>query len=231
MRIMEFNNTFRYHSTLNPVAWSDLDLKPEVRLALLRIARNFINYLNLPQLDVRDIVLVGSNANYNWNSYSDFDVHVIASYDSINCDADEALFKAKKDLWNNAHDITIHGFDVELYVQDVNERLESKGQFSLLNNEWLSEPRHEPPKIDDMAVTKKTKSMMHHIDQVVDHEPSVESIERIQDKIKRMRRSGLAERGEFSIENLVFKNLRNAGYLDRLSKTKTQLTDNELSLQ
>ena len=134
MRLDELKNTFQYHDSLNPVAWSGLELKPEVRLHLLRTAREFVRYLDLPALNIHDIILVGSNANYNWNQYSDFDVHVLAEYDSINCDAAAALFKAKKDLWNQNHDVTIYGYDVELYVQDVNEKLKSQGQFSLMHN-------------------------------------------------------------------------------------------------
>jgi hypothetical protein len=32
----------------------------------------------------------------------------------------------------------------------------------------------------------------------------------------KMRKEGLAERGEFSVENLVFKKLRNEGYIQNL---------------
>lgn len=231
MRLTELNNTFQYHNTLNPVAWSGDEINPEVRLHLLRTAREFVKYLNLPELTVHDVVLVGSNANYNWNQYSDFDVHVIADYDSINCDASAALFKAKKDIWNDNHDVTIGGYDVEMYVQDSREDLNSEGKFSLLHNQWLSEPTHNPPKVNDAAVHNKTKSMIHEIQRVLsgDHEP--DDIARIFEKIKRMRKAGLESRGEFSVENLVFKNLRNGGYLDRLTDAKNQLIDDELSLK
>ena len=37
--------------------------------------------------------------------------------------------------------------------------------------------------------------------------------EKVKSKIMKMRKDGLAERGEFSVENLVFKKLRNEGYI------------------
>jgi hypothetical protein len=42
------------------------------------------------------------------------------------------------------------------------------------------------------------------------------AIQKIKDKIKRMRRSGLAKGGEYSIENLTFKVLRRSGYIEEL---------------
>jgi hypothetical protein len=43
-----------------------------------------------------------------------------------------------------------------------------------------------------------------------------EHAEKVKSKIMKMRKEGLAERGEFSVENLVFKKLRNEGYIEKL---------------
>ena len=43
-----------------------------------------------------------------------------------------------------------------------------------------------------------------------------EHAEKVKAKIMKMRKEGLAERGEFSVENLVFKKLRNEGYIEKL---------------
>jgi hypothetical protein len=37
----------------------------------------------------------------------------------------------------------------------------------------------------------------------------------LKNKIMNMRREGLAREGEFSVENLVFKKLRNEGYIEK----------------
>ena len=50
------------------------------------------------------------------------------------------------------------------------------------------------------------------------------------DKIRNMRRAGLDRNGEFSVENLSFKILRNMGYISKLSKSYHRQQDIELSL-
>jgi hypothetical protein len=45
-----------------------------------------------------------------------------------------------------------------------------------------------------------------------------------------MRASAIQQGGEFALENLVFKELRNRGYLDKLSKYIVNLEDRKLSL-
>jgi nucleoside-diphosphate-sugar epimerase len=47
----------------------------------------------------------------------------------------------KKQVFNDKHDIRIFGYDVELYAQDVEESHYSSGVYSVMNNEWISEPK------------------------------------------------------------------------------------------
>lgn len=59
----------------------------------------------------------------------------------------------------------------------------------------------------------------------------VEAIEDLVDKIYQLRADGLKEKqGEYSIKNLCFKKLRNAGYLDKLADKKNKIISNQLSL-
>jgi hypothetical protein len=51
------------------------------------------------------------------------------------------------------------------------------------------------------------------------------------EKLKKMRKAGLEEEGEFSIENLAFKLLRNHGYIEKLVNIKTNSLTKELSLE
>jgi hypothetical protein len=46
-----------------------------------------------------------------------------------------------------------------------------------------------------------------------------------------MRESGLIKSGEFSIENIVFKLLRNRGHLDNLKTAVNKVYDMKLSLK
>jgi hypothetical protein len=52
----------------------------------------------------------------------------------------------------------------------------------------------------------------------------------IKDRIKKLRSSGLQQGGEFSIENLAFKALRNLGYLEKLSNYMKNIEDRDLSI-
>ena len=45
-----------------------------------------------------------------------------------------------------------------------------------------------------------------------------------------MRSAGLKKSGEFSIENLIFKELRNLGYFDRVNQYIQSKEDEKLSL-
>jgi len=224
-----------YHDTLNSAAWKEdnLTLKAEIRQRLLEIANVFITFLNISNLKVEDIVLTGSNANYNWTKFSDFDVHVIVDYDHVaKIDIATELFNAKKSLWNEMHDITVKGYDVEMYVEDTDNPPISQGVFSLLRNKWIRKPTHKPPTINDDAVDAKVRYLMSVIDDVVDTDSDdVELYDRLTDKIKKMRKAGLDRGGEYSVENLTFKVLRNEGYLSKLWDAKTKAFDRKLTLE
>ena len=56
------------------------------------------------------------------------------------------------------------------------------------------------------------------------------AFETLEDSFKAMRDSALHSGGEFSFENLVYKELRNEGYFDKIKKFRLQRTDKKLSL-
>lgn len=233
MRARDFTkNNIAYNRTLNPAAWNDNVLIEEVRDRLLAIAEYFVNYLDIPNFTVEDVVLTGSMANYNWTKFSDFDVHVVTNYSDLECDdIAEAFYRAKKQIWNDGHDITIYGYDVELYVEDVAEPPVSEGVYSLLDNRWLKTPDYRVPAIDRASVNAKVLDLKSQIDHAVAAADDPEDIKRISDKIRKMRRAGLDANGEFSTENLAFKILRNMKYMDKLSKAYRQQQDDNLSLK
>ena len=232
MRAGDFESSVKYHSDLNPVAWDDKKMRPEVRERLLQIADLFIHALHIPNFQAVDIVLTGSMCNYNYTKYSDFDLHIIADYRVIDASYDiaEQLYNAKKEVWNDRHDITIGGFDVELYVEDVNDPPHSQGVFSVEQNKWITTPVYNPPEIDKAAVYSKAKMLAKEINKTIRSAASDDDYTRIKDKIKKMRQSGLEKGGEFSVDNLVFKVLRNTGVINKLYKAQNKFTDRELSL-
>lgn len=232
MRAKDYvTNNVAYHQHLNPVAWEGTEMRDEVRYALLKIAQRFIGYLEIPNFRVIDIVLTGSLVNYNYTKFSDFDIHVVTDYADLECDdIAEAFYRAKKQIWNDAHNIMVHGHEAELYVEDINDPPVSAGVFSILNNQWLDEPKYDQPKIDSPAINKKVKNLIQQIDKAIATADDPEDIHRVTAKIRKMRRSGLDKYGEFGVENLTFKVLRNLGYIDKLSKAYHRQQDAELSL-
>lgn len=225
--------SFRVHDRLNPVVWDEGQMKPEVRERLLEIAAKFEEHLGVP-VQVRDVWLTGSLANYNWSEYSDVDLHLLLDFSEV--DEDEKLVRelmlAKKDLWNDRHDVRIGPFEVELYAQDVEEPHEATGVYSVKKDRWIRRPRREQPKIDLVAVLRKSREMTRRVDRALDdYDCGSACLDRVMDRIKKMRKCGLEKGGEFSTENLAFKVLRRNGYLEKLSDVRARRLDGEMSMR
>jgi predicted nucleotidyltransferase len=225
--------------TLNMNVWQSEDrIKPEITGRLIQIALDFLESLGLDHEVIKDITLTGSLANYNWTEFSDIDLHIIAEFRYVddNTGLVRDFFNAKKADWNKTHQIMIKNHEVEIYVQDVREAHISTGVYSLLEDVWLTKPSREVPKIDYESVKIKAKSIMDQIDRVEDlylknnFEASQNIADIIRSKIKRLRRCGLAEKGIYSTENIVFKTLRNNGYIEKILTLKTDSYDKLMSL-
>tara|TARA_R100000234_G_C4990475_1_gene175308 strand:- start:620 stop:1360 length:741 start_codon:yes stop_codon:yes gene_type:complete len=218
---------------LSQALWDDEKLKPLVRDRLLKIASDFIEYLEVLDEDsIEDIRLTGSLANYNYTSYSDIDLHVIVDFNKLSADEKfiESFFKGKKIIWNDQHDITIKGYEVELYVENSNEEHHSSGIYSVLDNEWFKKPKRYDKKIDKKAVLKKVEDIVSRYKDLVEEGGTESKYKKLFKKIVDMRRSGLEKKGEFSIENLAFKILRRAGVIEKIVKTFKELQDRLLTL-
>jgi hypothetical protein len=103
------------HNTLNPSLWDGAELKLEIRYKLLQIAKHFIDYINIPNLDLTDITISGSNASFGYSKHSDIDLHLIANMPKDHPDLKE-LFNAKKNQYNSQYRITLKDIPVEVYV-------------------------------------------------------------------------------------------------------------------
>ncbi len=224
--------------TLNPKIWSDEDkLHFEVRKSMLHNAYEFIKSLKIEKLKMVDITLTGSLANYNWNDFSDIDIHILMDFTQIsnNVEFVSEFFRTKKSLWNDKYPITIKGYDVEIYVQDINEPHTSTGVYSILYDKWNSKPIKEMVTIDINNVREKTFDfidIIESVDKIDDPNEKLKIIDKIKEKIKKYRQAGLdSELSVFSTENLVFKLLRNYGYLDKLTEYKDNIIKNKLTLE
>ena len=208
-------------------------MRDEIKKRLLEVSNDFIESLGV-EFFIHDIVLTGSLANYNWSQYSDVDLHILIDFEESKYEMDilKEFFDAKKNVWNEKHDIIIKGYDVEVYVQDVNEEHISSGVYSILHNKWIVEPEKDKPNIDDRKILEKGEEFGKRIDHLTKNpkEITIDQLEDLRKKIKEFRQSGLESGGEYSYENLTFKLLRRNGYIQKLLRLKTQLTDKKLSI-
>jgi hypothetical protein len=133
-------------------------------------------------------------------------------------------------LWAEQHTITIRGLPVECYVQGQDEPHHSTGVYSLIQGKWLVEPKKVKPTLDDAAIEAKKDAVLAQIEQAL-LSKDLDKLRTVKDKITQMRKAGLARAGEWSVENLVFKILRNLGLIDQITDKIRELEDAELSLE
>ena len=102
--------------------------------------------------------------------------------------------------------------------------------FSIAKDRWLVEPKKIKPEVDDSAVERKKDSIIHDIETAL-LSRDLERMRRIKERVTEMRKAGLERAGEWSVENLVFKILRNLGLIDQITEKIRELEDSELSLE
>lgn len=225
--------------TLYPKFWKNNTLNPIVARKLMLIADEIIESLNILNQEIEDVIITGSIASYNWHEMSDIDLHIMLDFDKIddNFDLVKRMLDQTRINWNKKHNIKISGKEVELYFQHYTEPHEANGIWSLTLEKWLAEPVKLDPEIDLINTEKKAEGIASCIEHLYEmfkdeeYKPAYEFAGRIKDKIARMRQSGLDKEGIYSPENLAFKMLRNAGYLEKLSALKIEAYDKMMSLQ
>jgi hypothetical protein len=230
---------FKLKDELDNNVWdSENILKGNIRRNLIEIASDFIESLDI-EVDVLDVNITGSLANYNWSKYSDIDLHIVVDFKQVddNYDLVKGYFDHKRIVWNLTHDIKMEGYEVEIYVEDKNEEHISTGIYSVLRDEWIIEPEViEEIEIDVPNVKKKAASVMNqieYVEEIIKEDPkkSLDMSDKIKKKIRTMRKAGLeSDEGQYSIENIAFKVLRRNGYLKRLSDVKNMSYDISLSI-
>lgn len=223
----------RFHDELNPVIWEGNKLKDKVAMKLMEIASNFVAFLDTEGFSIEDIIITGSMANYNYTEQSDIDLHIICDYSKLptNCPIlSQEYFQAKKKIYNDKHNIKIYGYDVELYVEDSSVPSLAGGKYSLLQRKWLRFPQKIDFEVDDVIGTEELQDLITQIENVCMTDGNIQEANELLNQIYEMRKSGLAKGGEFAFENLLFKALRNRGYLDKLRSYIANAEDLSLSL-
>ena len=233
--------SFKVQDKLNPIFWVEdngaFKLKEEIRKALLKVVEDYADFVDV-DLDIEDITLTGSLSNYNWSDFSDVDLHILMDFGDNKNSLLKKYLDSRRIIWNSVRDVTAKDFDVEIYVQDSNEPHFASGVYSVLNDSWINEPvQDEEIEIDSEKLLSKAKNFMDKIDSIEraskkeNPERVLDKIAKLKDKIKKYRSSGLADKGEYSYENLAFKFLRRNDYLKKLNDIKNELIDQTLTIE
>lgn len=233
-------NSFRIKENLNPELWDGDKLKSDVKKTLNKIANDFFETLKLPKsVKILDILFTGSLANYNWSKYSDIDLHVLIDFSKLNGNKDfvKNSFDSQKNMWNLKHDVTIHDYDVELYVQDIKEKLMATAVYSIVNDEWIEKPERENIKINKKEIKQKAELFIDKLNTIKkeydddNFKKCISDIDKLKEKLKNFRKSGLEKGGEYSIENIVYKTLRRSNFLEIIDTYKAKSYDKLMSIK
>lgn len=240
---IEVQEDIEKHNELNKVLFKDNKLKPEVREKALQVADELLSMLADTGLNIKlaDLILTGSNASYTYTKDSDIDLHLVA--DMTNIEDPEGLypvlFNAFKSAFNNKYDISFYGIPVEVYIEVENTASVSNGIYSIQKDEWIKEPVPAViPEIDLLQLEKDLQPWIARYDKLLKDVKSNKitteaPVTQFIDDLYKARERGLhgPEGSEYSPENLVFKELRNLGYLDNLKDLRDTLISKRLSLE
>ena len=231
------------HEKLNSKLFTKEEiLKEIVRKKMLEIVDEFLDNLKEQNIEIKieDVLMVGSNASYNYTENSDIDLHVMTNTSGMKYSTEvaDALYSAYRTIFNKNLDINIYDIPLELYVEtEKTPKNNSNGVYSVKKDRWIKKPIPESiPDYDKKALKElvdkwetKCKDLLDKIaaDKLDDEKQVIKLLEDIYDKL---RRTGVAK-SEYAIENLAFKELRNKGYLDKLKASKHELVSKRLSLE
>lgn len=224
-----FNTFLYYGDTLNPKLWTqDKTLRVVVRKHILDIVDSFKSFVGV-KIPIKDVILIGSSCDYSHGPKSDIDVHIIVD---LLEDSDEyKLLVGFQNDWKHLRKIKIKNHSVEIYFQSKNEKMTTNAAcYSIKNNKWIKKPvfnKHAKYEIKDKEIVKIAKSYIRKIDHFVNQKnPNVTDMIALKDEIRKMRKKGLITDGEFSVENLAFKVIRNNNkikqLLDKIHKVESE---------
>lgn len=228
------------HDELNPKLFESGKLKKEVREQAQAVADELLKMLEEAEvkLVLKDLILTGSNASYNYTKDSDIDLHLVADTSDLE-DPDNlypALYQAYKSAFNKKYNIEFYGIPVEVYIECQDTPLVSNGIYSVMNDEWVKEPvQVDIPDVDEDAFQKAFEpweARYIELIQNIDSGAITDEVEidKFVDDLYTTRASGLKD-GEYSEGNLIFKEIRNKGYLDNLKDLRAKVISDKLTLE
>lgn len=233
------------NEVLNQEIFNGDILNPEVREKLLEISDLFLKTVcENSQICINpvDIVIVGSNASYNYSKNSDLDLHIVVNFETIPANPDELIqsyYNAEKSNFNDKYDFKIHGIKVEVYVEDIKASTVSNGIYSVLYDYWVKYPSKLEDKSSEINLEPELSEWTSQISKALSSSKedsdlnfdSLGNIVSLIDKLYLERKYSLSTEGEYGKGNLIFKKIRSQGLLDKLRDRLYELQSDKLSLE
>lgn len=226
------NEKIESHETLNPKFWQDDELKQEIKDKIETITDRFVEYLNNKdiKIDIKDILLLGSNASYNYTDDSDLDIHVIVEPKEIT--EDEELLKQLYDLaasaFNDKFNIQLKGADAEVYVELNDTNANSNGIYSI-NKGWLKKPKKENVVGIELDEVEFEKWEDRYNDLLASRDK--DEIKQFINDLYKLRKDSILKDGEYGQGNLIFKEMRNLNYIKNIKNLLDMIESEEMSLE
>jgi hypothetical protein len=219
----------KVHDELNPILWNeDEQLRPEVRSILMNIVNDFFSTIGVNWQKsrgvVQDILLIGSNCNYNYGPASDVDIHVITDFRALTKGNDPYVLNFVRKTLKQAQNeykkmnLSYNGLPIEVVIEEFGvPNQNSAGTYSLLRNEWVRFPalpekeqfNLKNPKLR-RRVTAIYKRWRDMIDRAIDSN-DIKTLAQTLQTILAQRREALTQDGDGAPENHAYKMLRKPG--------------------
>lgn len=169
----DMNEEIKINDTLNKALFDrNNELREQVKYKLSNIVNEIRDIAedNDITLNIKDVVLLGSNCSYNYTKDSDIDLHIIVDTTEEDCNKHHlaVIYNLFKSSFNNSFDITIKGIPVELYIEENETTAKSNGIYSLLTG-WIKKPTKESiPDIDYDSIDKRLETYITRYNELLD---------------------------------------------------------------
>jgi hypothetical protein len=220
-----------YNKTLCPKLWTDMKLNPQVRINLLKLAKDFYEKTTF-QAPIKDIYLMGSTANFNWTPESDIDVHILIDFNHLQMQIDTAnkMTRTASSQWNSEHEVLIKGHPVEMNLQNsADDKPHVTGIYSLVTDSWIRIPKKENVAINRARIITQYTKLKGLIEKAIQTNDR-DYMKSFKEYLDALRQYGLDTKGELSADNITFKVLRAKGYIKKLKDAITRTYDDSMSV-
>lgn len=228
--LSDYTKTLEIHPDLNKKLWDDHIIKRNVLKQLQKIVADFVKE-NEIEVKILDVVLMGSSCDTNFTPKSDIDVHLVIQHTEASKEYELLVHVCK--IWNGMHNVTIFGHKVEINPQTKRNPLISKDAaiYSIQNDKWIRKP---VPHIITQQMRRDINTLCDKYSKDIKNKIKQEDgkgLDKILHDIKTKRKEGVHKDGEMSIDNLVFKALRNVGIINVTHDDIIKINDELLTLK